>query len=124
MRSALRAPVGVQDMPPVGVGFATKPLQEVSLRRNVRLSRRPFFLCYTGRPHPRQILTLPGTRTVDGHQEFIRFASPPNKQIRPALEAACKRVTDLKLQRDGLVLRLAVAPMKKVARTRRSKAVS
>jgi len=56
----------------------------------------------------RQILNLPGTRTVDGYQEYVRLACPPNKDTRDALADACKRVTDLKLRRNGLVLHMAV----------------
>ena len=58
----------------------------------------------------RQILTLPGKRVVDGYQEFIQLAIPPNKEIRAALEAACERVNAQKLRRNGLVLRLSVGP--------------
>ena len=56
----------------------------------------------------RQILTLPGKRTVEGHQEFIHLATPPNKEILAALERACERVSALKIRRNGLVLRLSV----------------
>jgi hypothetical protein len=56
----------------------------------------------------RQILTLPGKRVVEGYQEFIQIASPPNQDIRVALEGACERVNALKMRRNGLVLRLSV----------------
>lgn len=58
----------------------------------------------------RHILDLPGKRVVDGYQELIQFAIPPNKDIRRALEAACERVNALKLRRNDLVLRLSVGP--------------
>ena len=56
------------------------------------------------------LLDLPGKRTEEGYQEFIQLAIPPNKDIRAALEAACERVNDRKLRRNGLVLRLSVGP--------------
>ena len=56
----------------------------------------------------RQILTLPGKRVVEGHQEFVHLAPPPNKEIRHALEHACERVNALKLRRNNLTLRLCV----------------
>lgn len=56
----------------------------------------------------RQVLTLPGTRTVEGFQEHVRLACPPNPDVREMLEAACKHVNALKLRRNGLILRLAV----------------
>lgn len=58
----------------------------------------------------RQVLTLPGTRTVEGFQEHVKLACPPNPEVREMLEAACKHVNGLKLRRNGLVLRLAVEP--------------
>ncbi len=56
----------------------------------------------------RQILTLPGKRVVDGYQEFIQLATPPNKETLAALQGACERVNALKLRRNGLVLRMSV----------------
>lgn len=58
----------------------------------------------------RHLLALPGKRVVEGSQEFIQFAIPPNKDIRRALEAACERVNAQKLRRNDLVLRLSVGP--------------
>ncbi len=56
----------------------------------------------------RQILTLPGKRVVEGYQEFVHLAPPPNKQTRAALECACERVNALKICRNGLTLRFCV----------------
>ncbi len=56
----------------------------------------------------RQILTLPGKRVVEGFQEFIHLAPPPDKQTRAALERACERVNAKKIRRNGLILRLCV----------------
>jgi hypothetical protein len=58
----------------------------------------------------RQILMLPAKRVVDGYQEFIHLATPPNKAILAALEQACERVNVLQVRRNGLVLRLSVGP--------------
>jgi transposase len=71
----------------------------------------------------RQILTLPAKRVVEGYQEFIQLASPPNTDIRAALEGACARINALKMRRNGLVLRLSVAPSP-TGQQRRSRSTS
>lgn len=56
----------------------------------------------------RQILSLPGTRTMEGLVEHIRIKASPNREIMRAVEAACARANDLHLLRHGRSIRLSV----------------
>ncbi|MDE3076147.1 MAG: hypothetical protein KGJ86_12035 [Chloroflexota bacterium] len=56
----------------------------------------------------RQILSLPGTRTIEGNVEHIRLRASPNKAIMAAVEAACERVNAREIVRNGRVVRLSV----------------
>ncbi len=56
----------------------------------------------------RQILSLPGTRTIEGKIEHIRIKASRNREIMLAVEAACERVNELGLVRKGRTVRLSV----------------
>lgn len=68
----------------------------------------------------RQIFNLPATKTIDGQQEYICLAYPPNAEIRAALEVACARVSDLKLRRNGRILHMSVDARRSDQRQRSS----
>jgi hypothetical protein len=56
----------------------------------------------------RQILSLPGTRTIEGRVEHIRLHASPNREIMRAVEAACARANALQLRRQGRLIHLSV----------------
>lgn len=56
----------------------------------------------------RQILSLPGTRTLEGQTEHIRIKASPNREIMAAVETACQRVNALQLTRKNRLLKLSV----------------
>ena len=56
----------------------------------------------------RQILTLPGTRTIEGRAEHIRIKASPNREIMMAVEAACERINAREIVRNGRTVRLSV----------------
>ncbi len=56
----------------------------------------------------RYILSLPGTRTLEGKLEHIRIKASPNKEMMLAVEAACERVSALGIVRNGRKVRLSV----------------
>lgn len=56
----------------------------------------------------RQILSLPGTRTIEGKVEHIRIKASPNKEIMQAVELACKQITARGCMRNGRTVRLSV----------------
>lgn len=56
----------------------------------------------------RQILSLPGTRTIEGKVEHIRIKASPNRETMLVVEAACERVNAVGFVRDGRAVRLSV----------------
>jgi len=56
----------------------------------------------------RQILSLPGTRTIEGNVEHIRLRASPNTEIMAAVEAACERVNAREIVRNGRIVRISV----------------
>lgn len=66
----------------------------------------------------RQILSLPGTKTIEGKIEHIRIHASPNREVMRAVEAACARANDLQLRRQGRIIHLSVdsAPYARIQR--------
>lgn len=56
----------------------------------------------------RQILSLPGTRTLEGKVEHIRIKASPNLEVMLAVEAVCERVNAVGFVRKGRTVRLSV----------------
>lgn len=56
----------------------------------------------------RQILSLPGTRTVDAMTEMITIRASRNRKVMQAVESACERANALGVVRDGRVVRFSV----------------
>lgn len=56
----------------------------------------------------RQILSLPGTRTIEGKVEHIRIKASPNREIMQAVVAACERINARGVVRNGRTVRLSV----------------
>jgi len=71
----------------------------------------------------RQILSLPGTRTLEGSVEHIRLLASPNREIMSAVEQACERLNERRIVRDGRTVRISVI-WSKEARKRGAKGTS
>lgn len=56
----------------------------------------------------RQILALPGTRTIEGNVEHICLKASPNKEIMAAVETACEHVNALQIRRDRRLVKLSI----------------
>ncbi len=56
----------------------------------------------------RQILSLPGTRTIEGRIEHVRIKASRDRDVMLAVEAACERVNSLGVVRNGRTVRLSV----------------
>lgn len=56
----------------------------------------------------RQVLSLPGTRTIEGKVEHIRIKASPNREIMAAVAAACERINARGVVRNGRTVRLSV----------------
>lgn len=56
----------------------------------------------------RQVLSLPGTRTLEGKVEHIRIKASPNREIMQAVAAACERVNARGVVRNGRTVRITV----------------
>ena len=56
----------------------------------------------------RQVLSLPGTRIVEGRVDHIRIKASPNNDMMKAVEAACERVNAIGIVRNGRTIKLSV----------------
>jgi len=56
----------------------------------------------------RQILSLPGTRTIEGKIEHVRIKASRDRDVMLAVEEACERVNRLGVVRNGRTVRLSV----------------
>lgn len=56
----------------------------------------------------RQVLALPGTRTIEGKVEHIRIKASPNREIMQAVAGACERINARGVVRNGRTVRLSV----------------
>lgn len=56
----------------------------------------------------REVLQLPGTRTLDGMVEMIRIKASRNLRTMEAVDAACQRVNALGVVRNGRIIQFSV----------------
>ncbi len=55
-----------------------------------------------------RVLSLPGTRTITGKVEHIRIRASRDRELMLAVEAACARVNERKIVRNGRTIKLSV----------------